>query len=547
MCTKQSFRLCAVSLVPMLLLFMVSTSALADIEFSMDSFEEWDVALSASEPCNVIEAMEDFEWQEYKIHWLEQNGELPEGLGESFLPPELYVYGGDETPGDPCGYPDDAGLIMVWGEESPPPPYESFASGWKYVYGVDPDLTNCTITLKVHPPPAIVNVSFGLEDINTNKCTWSWTCGAVPNDIPSSPPPTTITINTNNLNASSPMAGSIAIHPSFDITQVTKFFINETFHNAPGVFNAPPPGGGSIKFNWNAWDEFSVAANSGGGGGSGVNSKWFTKWSQPPVLTEDDAFIVGWDERSLLYQPPIMADDWKCTDERPVTDIHWWGSFLGWSGETPPPVVPKAFHIGIWTDVPDPDPCDSATFSHPNKLIWENYCECYVWNYAGIDLYSRLEDFTEPIETRDETCFQFAQFLSQDEWFWQDPCGGEDGTVYWLSIAAIYDPEAIVEYPWGWKTREHFYNDDSVRIRGLFDPTGVSGWPTPGVSSLIGWSWEWGEPVEYFGESWDLAFELTTNEPGYADDPIPGDLNADKIVNLIDFAILAEHWLEVAP
>ena len=43
-----------------------------------------------------------------------------------------------------------------------------------------------------------------------------------------------------------------------------------------------------------------------------------------------------------------MADDWKCTDRRPVTDIHWWGSYKKWDkAEAPPsPVGPDKFHIG---------------------------------------------------------------------------------------------------------------------------------------------------------------------------------------------------------
>lgn len=47
----------------------------------------------------------------------------------------------------------------------------------------------------------------------------------------------------------------------------------------------------------------------------------------------------------------VLADDWFCVDKRPVTDIHWWGSFLGWSQGDRPPEAPTAFHIGIWTDV----------------------------------------------------------------------------------------------------------------------------------------------------------------------------------------------------
>jgi len=35
--------------------------------------------------------------------------------------------------------------------------------------------------------------------------------------------------------------------------------------------------------------------------------------------------------------------------------------------------------------------------------------------------------------------------------------------VYWLSIGAIYDGAPEPDFPWGWKTRPHFYHDDAVR------------------------------------------------------------------------------------
>ena len=156
-----------------------------------------------------------------------------------------------------------------------------------------------------------------------------------------------------------------------------------------------------------------------------------------------------------------MADDWKCEDDRPITDIHWWGSFLGWTQPHLPPVLPKAFHIGIWTDVPVGGAGNS--FSHPGTLLWENLCDTAVWNFAGYDL-----DPRDPCEAMEnEACFQWAQFLSQDEWFRQEPMADGMPNIYWLSIAAVYDPCDYQKpdfYPWGWKTRPHVFQDDAVRV-----------------------------------------------------------------------------------
>jgi hypothetical protein len=376
-----------------------------------------------------------------------------------------------------------------------------------------------------------------MQDINGNIRSWWWN---VPSVIPYAPPgtPTTIRIDTTmtGIGATNPPASGFANNAAFNITQVQSIIADE---NATWVASqgAPAPGG-TLSAIWNYWHNLSVTPKLPGGG---ANSKWYVKWSQPPVELEP-GLIDGWDEQSLQASPPIMADDWQCDSDRPVTDIHWWGSFIGWTQPDLPPIVPSAFHIGIWTDVPDPDPNDPVDWSHPGTLVWENVCDSSVWNFAGYDLDPRDGD---PDQTENEACFQWAQFLSQDEWFHQ-----EEGTnVYWLSIAAIYpagtdfqDPDF---YPWGWKTRPHFFNDDAVRIQQTSDGT----WP-PVLGSTCNMTDV--DPVEWpQGTSWDLAFELTTNEPAYIDDPIPGDLTGpggdmipDGTVNLSDLAIFGAHWLD---
>ncbi len=293
---------------------------------------------------------------------------------------------------------------------------------------------------------------------------------------------------------------------------------------------------------WNYWHNLLVTPNLPGGG---ANSKWFVKWSRPPEEIEE-GLINGWDELSNYdHQPdPIMADDWECSDKRPVTDIHWWGSFIGWTQPDLPKILPTAFHIGIWTDVPDPNVNDPADWSHPGTLVWENTCTTAVWNFAGYDLDPRTGD---PAQQENEACFQWAQFLNQNEWFRQEPIEDEIPNIYWLSIAAVYpagtnynDPNFC---PWGWKTKPHQVQppDDAVRI------TGASVWPP-----VVGATWTSGDPVEWQGVSWDLAFELTTNEPAYVDEPIPGDLGGsgtsipDGTVDIHDFAIMAGNWLKTA-
>ena len=396
------------------------------------------------------------------------------------------------------------------------------------------------ITVQVTPPgPSGINrISLGLQDVNGNIRSWWWN---VPSVIPYGGP-TTVTIDTtlSGLNATNPPASGSSNNPGFDLTKVQSIIADENANWVGGPVPAPAPGG-AIPAVWNYWHNLSVTPKLPGGG---AVSKWFIKYSQKPEEPEPGK-ILGWDEVSLYGQPPypMMADDWECADNRPVTDIHWWGSFKGWTQPHLPPILPSAFHIAIWTDV---KAGADWPFSHPGQMIWENTCHTAVWNFAGYDIDPRCEDPQYPCE-KNETCFQWAQFLSQDEWFRQKPM--EDGVpnVYWLSIAAIYPPNTDFAspdfYPWGWKARRHFFNDDAIRI------TDTAGWPP-----VIGVVWTGGTPVEFpEGMSWDLAFELTTNEPGYVDNPIPGDIagplgpGPDGTVDLLDFSLMASHWLETAP
>lgn len=491
--------------------------------FLIASSDQWQEKLDAEWPGEFIEPMSPVEWDDYMLQWGQVN--YLEGLpypDTNFSPAELYVYGGDDEPGD--DEPDDAGLVMVWGEDDTPA--GNHASAWKFDYGLDPDLSNSVLTVTAIPPgPSGINaISIGLKDINGNIRSWWWQVpGAIPYNVP-----TTITVDLTQtgVGAANPVASGYTSNPAFDISKVQTILADENAAWVGGPNPVPAPGQTITKI-WNYWNNLSVTPKLPGGG---ANSKWYVKYTQAPVEVEP-GLILGWDEVSEYRNGPILADDWECKDKRPITDIHWWGSFKGWTQPALPAVLPKAFHIGIWTDVPAGA---DGSFSHPGKMVWENYCDSSIWNFAGYDLDPRIDD---PDWQENEACFQFAQFLSQDEWFWQEPM--EDGmpNIYWLSIAAIYEDGVEVQYPWGWKTRPHQFMDDAVRI---FD-TDV--WPP-----VVGAGWTGGQHVFLVDEtgvevSWDLAFELTTNE----DDPNPGpgnaDLNHDNWVDLSDLAIFAQQWL----
>ncbi len=488
-------------------------------DFRLDCFDEWQEALNSGE----VTPLSSEDWSAYMDQW--ERGEVegkPYPQSARFLPSQLYVYEGQ------TGECSDAGLVMYWG--GPKPQTGEWASAFKYRYGEDPDLRNSTITVTVRPPSGcnITAVSFAMVDINGLRRSWWWSVpSAIPYDVP-----TTVTINTavTGVAAATPPATGFLNTPGFVLKQVMSFTVDENSQWIFGQQPVPPPGQIVPVGIWNYWHNLSVTPNIGGG--ADVDSKWYIKWSQPPVEI-DDGLILGWDEYSNYHYPPMVADDWLCEDERPITDIHWWGSFIGWRQPHLPPQMPKAFHLAIWTDVP----ADPVTeFSHPGLLIWENFCDSFVWNFAGYDKDPRKE-------MQNEACFQFTQLLSQDEWFYQEP--GPDGkNVYWLSIAAIYDLDQQVRYPWGWKTRRHHFNDDAVHIYQIQPSTDPpDGTMPPTWPPTIGSMWLEGHPIEYpTGTSWDVTFELTTNEPGYKDNPLPGDLNLDGSVNFSDLVIMAGNW-----
>jgi hypothetical protein len=211
------------------------------------------------------------------------------------------------------------------------------------------------------------------------------------------------------------------------------------------------------------------------------------KWRQIPLLHEDPQmpytpYFRGWDVRSL-YNGTFVVDDWFCKSPRPVTSIHWWGSYADWDSAFPPSIAPHAFHIGVWTDVPKGV---DREYSHPGKMIWE-------WTVPRSILEERAvgDDFHPEYMNKPDTCFRYDFNIPEDQWFHQEG----DSTIYWLSIAAIYE-EVPDSFVWGWKTRYHFFHDDAVYV---YDPVE----PKVGTIALQT------EPID---EGWDMAFVLGTNE-----------------------------------
>ncbi|MHC4312163.1 MAG: DUF7901 domain-containing protein, partial [Planctomycetota bacterium] len=254
--------------------------------------------------------------------------------------------------------------------------------------------------------------------------------------------------------------------------------------------------------------------------------------------------FCGWDEPSYAPQPagaPLMkfvADDYLCIGSMPVTSIHWWGSYLGWDSPIPPLPQPQSWLITFWSNVPP----GVANFSYPETPLWQIRVQAprVEVEYAGQDEFQLDPDF------RPEACFQFYLDLKPDELFWQqDYLEKTKDNIFWISIVAIYDSSTQVGYPWGWKTRPWSWMDDAVTFNlnaeiplgAILDPAIV-------------------RPIEYQGESYDVAFELDT-DPNYIkwEQPFTGlihwphyeDVNSmavEKAAGDIRFInLVADDWL----
>jgi hypothetical protein len=204
-----------------------------------------------------------------------------------------------------------------------------------------------------------------------------------------------------------------------------------------------------------------------------------TKWSQPPALTQAYGFPI--ESNITSDRNVVAADDWLCTNGLPITDIHWWGSYLNLEDGAGLPAI-DGFGISIHADI-----SGAAAASHPGQLL-----ESYFFSFSQAN-----QTFYGADQTGNDV---YQYYVNLPDAFTQT-----QGTVYWLDIEAI---AANIEGPvWGWHTATltdpglaHNIDDavqmfDYNRATGQYDPNfqeQIFQLPSGGSVSL------------------DLAFELTT-------------------------------------
>ncbi len=235
------------------------------------------------------------------------------------------------------------------------------------------------------------------------------------------------------------------------------------------------------------------------------------KWSQPPLETDpglDTPAFCGWDQsayvsKSATYSTGtwyLPADDFRCIGDMPVTSVHWWGSYMGWSGDEAPSVKPASWRVAFWSNAPADN---RYSFSRPDELLW-------VVSVTNDRIEQEWAGFDEFPGQPTEASFRYGLALESSEYFNQSRyVESTQDRVFWISITAVYTGSPGPTYPWGWQTRPQIWEDaaiaanfraDDIRTGLVLDSTTVQ----PIVSSLLC----------NRSASYDLAFELDT-DPAY--------------------------------
>jgi len=231
------------------------------------------------------------------------------------------------------------------------------------------------------------------------------------------------------------------------------------------------------------------------------------------------------DDSGLITSDQKVADDWLCEKNTPVTAIVWWGSYKGWYiGGCPPggrvARVPDYFLIEIWTDNPA-DPIDPASFSHPREPIWSFRADKYDEVFVGYDKY--------PHGTPSEPVFRYSVKLPYSAWFKQET----EGTIYWISILAVYKGQVPPSFPWGWTNHPYEFQDYAVR-----------GWWWGPVD------WWWDPLYDQTDRGEDMSFMLFTElYPDCWNYPTQchGDSDGDGDVDTVDWPYFRDGFGKTYP
>ncbi|MCK5528679.1 MAG: hypothetical protein KAI74_03265, partial [Kiritimatiellae bacterium] len=204
------------------------------------------------------------------------------------------------------------------------------------------------------------------------------------------------------------------------------------------------------------------------------------KWEQPPDMASGKD-KESWRKSSQNSDYELRGDDFV-SDGRLISDVHWWGSYIGWMSNT----------VGSVTN-PVPWPTNASSSLVGFELNW--YTD--VASAPGVVLtntFVPVDDcyqvFYGTVTNGDGSYEQEYQYYA-DLMDMEGPWYGLAGTQYWITIQAVlpdsYVPAQAGYDGWGWLTT-----------------TQTSLWTSVVSSNAI--MWNTSVPAV------DLAFELTTTD-----------------------------------
>jgi len=179
----------------------------------------------------------------------------------------------------------------------------------------------------------------------------------------------------------------------------------------------------------------------------------------------------GWDVN--FTQPKVLADDWKCSETGPVSDVHLW-----FSSHQDVPFDIFGVHLSIHADIPAGS--GGLTYSMPGPELW---AADFAPPQFSVRLWGSGDQgwFDPPTFVLPADHFQIWQLNIQNI---LNPFIQDQGQIYWLDVSVATSGQL------GWKTSLQHFNDDAV-------------W-----SYLPGGNWqELIDPLT--GQSLDMAFVIT--------------------------------------
>ena len=168
----------------------------------------------------------------------------------------------------------------------------------------------------------------------------------------------------------------------------------------------------------------------------------------------------GWDVRiaNSRREPTeplewVVADDWRCTSSGPVTDVHFW---VSWMEEVEDNI--ENIHLSIHFDIPAGPGGTPHSRPADDPPPWQGDFgpNDFTMQHAGTGDQGWFDPPFEESSRPDHQNFYQINIVDIPEPFEQ-----VEGTIYWLDISVDLRGEAETG-KLGWKTSRDHFNDDAV-------------------------------------------------------------------------------------